>query len=180
LLRSSRDPFDQQPQQIGTPFIIMQQLQPAVIMLAQQSQQAWIIAQQLLSPLVQVTQTPMSVASHLHMPIVKLQQQTIIPFIIMQQLHIPPAIIVQRFCSIPAEALSSQTQVIFIPPLHFSNVILHRGTIVMFVAEGVVAAGPVIPMPGIPITGRSVIMALIIVHPFLGATLAGTTSGRRP
>ena len=67
-------------------------------MAAMQSQQAWIISQHLLSPLVQVMQTPSSVISHLHMPIVRLQQQTIMPFIIMQQLHMPPAIIVQRFC----------------------------------------------------------------------------------
>ena len=73
-----------------------------------QSQQAWIIAQQAGSPLVQVMQTPSSVISHLHMPIVMLQQQTIMPFIIMQQLHMPPAIIVQRFCIIVAVILSSQ------------------------------------------------------------------------
>jgi hypothetical protein len=150
------------------PFIIMEHVQPAVIMLAQQSQQAWIIAQQFLSPLVQVMQTPMPVASHLHMPIVMLQQHTIIPFIIMQQLHIPPAIIVQRFCSIPADTLSSQTQVIFIPPSHFSNFILHRGIIIMFVA-GAAASGIPIPIPRIPITFRSVIMAFIVGDPFLNS-----------
>jgi hypothetical protein len=163
------NPIDQQQQQqTGMPFIIMQQVQPAFIMLAQQSQQAWIIAQQSLSPLVHVKQTPMSVASHLHMPIVMLQQQTIIPFIIMQQLHIPPAIIVHKFCTIPAEAWSSQTQVIFIPPVHFSKVILHRGTIIMFVGEGVVAACPCTPMPGIPIPimVRSAIIVVIVVWSF--------------
>jgi hypothetical protein len=143
------------------PFIIMQQVQSADIMDVQQSQHAWIMAQQFLSPLVQVMQTPMSVISHLHMPIIILQQQTIMPFIIMQQLHMPPAIIVQRFWSIPADILSSQTQLIFMPPVHFSNVILHRGTIIMLGVEGVAAAGPVIPMPGIPITFRSVIMAFM-------------------
>jgi len=55
------------------------------------------MAQHSLSPLVQVTQTPLSVASHLQIPIKRLQQQAIIPFIIMQQEHIPPAVIVQRF-----------------------------------------------------------------------------------
>ena len=78
-------------------FIIMQQVQPAFIMAAMQSQHAWIMAQQSLSPLVQVIVQPFSVISHLHMPIIRLQQQAIIPFIIMQQLHMPPAIIVQRF-----------------------------------------------------------------------------------
>lgn len=55
------------------------------------------MAQQSLSPLVQVMQTPMSIASHLHMPIIRLQQQATMPFIIMQQLHMLPAVIVQRF-----------------------------------------------------------------------------------
>jgi hypothetical protein len=157
------------------PFIIMQQVHPDVIMVAQQSQQAWIIAQQLLSPLVQVMQTPLSVASHLHMPIVMLQQQTIMPFIIMQQLHIPPAIMVHRFCSMPAETLSSQTQVTFIPPVHFSKVILQRGTIIMFDAAGVEAAGPVIPipMPVMPITFRSAMTVLIVAKSFQSTSDAG-------
>ena len=86
-----------QPQQTGVPFIIMQQVQPAFIIVAMQSQQAWIISQHLASPLVQVMTQPSAVISHLHMPMVRLQQQTIMPFIIMQQLHIPPAIIEQRF-----------------------------------------------------------------------------------
>jgi hypothetical protein len=33
------------PQQTGVPFIIMQQVQPAFIMLDMQSQQAWIMSQ---------------------------------------------------------------------------------------------------------------------------------------
>jgi hypothetical protein len=73
------------------PFIIRQQVQPSLSIVAIQSQQAWIISQHFWSPLVQVTQQPLSVMSHLHMPIVRLQQQTIMPFIIMQQLHMPPA-----------------------------------------------------------------------------------------
>ena len=98
---------DQQLQQTGMLFMHMQQTQPAAHMEAMQSQQASIIEQQAVSPLVQVMLTPSSVISHLHMPIVMLQQQTIMPFIIMQQLHIPPAIMVQRFCSIVAVILSS-------------------------------------------------------------------------
>jgi hypothetical protein len=98
---------DQQLQQTGMLFMHMQQTQPAAHMEAMQSQQAWIIEQQAGSPLVQVMHMPSSVISHLHMPIVMLQQQTIMPFIIMQQLHIPPAIMVQRFCSIVAVISSS-------------------------------------------------------------------------
>jgi hypothetical protein len=79
------------------PFIMTQQVQPAFIMAVQQSQQDWIMAQQALSPLVQVMQTPLAVISHWHMAIVMLQQQAIIPFIMQQQEHIPPAIMVQRF-----------------------------------------------------------------------------------
>jgi hypothetical protein len=150
------------------PFIIMQQVQPCFIMAAQHSQHAWIMAAQALSPLVQVTQTPISVASHLHMPIIRLQQHAVIPFIIMQQLTIPPAAIVQRFWSMPAETLSSQVQVIFIPPVHFSKVMVQRGTIIMFMPAGVAAgapiipAGPAIPTPAMPIPGRSVIIAFIV------------------
>jgi hypothetical protein len=50
-----------------------QQAQPQSYMLHKQSQQAWIISQHLLSPLVHVMQTPLSVISYLHCPIVKLQ-----------------------------------------------------------------------------------------------------------
>ena len=78
-------------------FIITQQVQPAFIMLAMQSQHDWIIAQQALSPLVQVMHTPSSVDSHLHMPIIRLQQQTIMPFIMTQQEQRPPVVIEQRF-----------------------------------------------------------------------------------
>jgi hypothetical protein len=168
------------------PFIIMQQVQPAFIMAAQLSAHAWIIALQALSPLVQVTQTPMSVASHLHMPIIRLQQHAIIPFIIMQQLHIPPPVIVQRFCSIPAETLSSQTQVIFIPPVHFSMVIVQRGTIIMFMPVAVAAGAPVIPaapaivMPGMPIPARSVSIAVIVACSFRAAPVVGGVRHHRP
>jgi hypothetical protein len=63
---------------------------------------------------------------------VKLQQQQVMPFIMQQQLHMPPASIVHRFCTMLVAILSSQWQVIFIPPVHFSMVIMHCGTIVMF------------------------------------------------
>ena len=43
------------------PFMHMQQVQPALHMAIMQSQQAWIMAQQAGSPLVQVMQTPSSV-----------------------------------------------------------------------------------------------------------------------
>jgi hypothetical protein len=87
----------QQPQQTGVLFIMTQQVQPHSIILQTQSQQAWIMSQQLWSPLVQVTHTPCSVHSTLQQPIVKLQQQTTMPFIMQQQLHMPPASIEHRF-----------------------------------------------------------------------------------
>ncbi len=77
--------------------IIMLQVQPSVIIEVIQAQQASIIAQHVGSPLVQVMQTPSSVGTHLHIAIVKLQQQAIMPFIIQQQLQRPPGIIMQRF-----------------------------------------------------------------------------------
>jgi hypothetical protein len=182
---TSTDPRNQQPQHIGIPFIIMQHTQPDFIMVAQHSQQAWIMAQQSLSPLVQVMQTPISVASHLHIPIIRLQQQAIIPFIIMQQLHMPPAIIMQRFCSMPADTLSSQTMVTFMPCVHFSKVILQRGTIAMFMPAADAPAVPIMPpvpiipaADGIPIPViipiRSVIVPAIVWLLNLVTSQAGT------
>jgi hypothetical protein len=86
------------PQATGVLFIITQQVQPSFTMQLRHSQQAWIISLHLLSPEVYVMQMPLSVISHLHIPMVRLQQQTIIPFIMQQQLHIPPCSMVQRFC----------------------------------------------------------------------------------
>jgi hypothetical protein len=150
----------QQLQQTGVPPSIMQQVQPAFIMAAMHSQHAWIMAQQSLSPLVQVIVQPFSVISHLHIPIIRLQAQTTIPFIIMQQLHMPPAIIMQRFCIMPADIASSQVQVIFMPPVHFSIAIVQRGTIIMFMPAGAVAAAPIIPVP-MPMAGAPIPVMLI-------------------
>ncbi len=155
--------------------IMTQQVQPAFIMAVQQSQQAWIMAQQALSPLVQVMQTPSSINSHLHRPIVRLQQQTIMPFIIVQQEHMPPAIMVQRFCIMPQAVLSSQVQVIFMPPSHFSNVVVQRGTIIMFMPAGIVPAAPIVPvpMPGAHIPGSA-----IPARSFIKAFIMGVNSTR--
>jgi hypothetical protein len=107
--------------------MVMQQLQPPLSMVAMQSQHACSMSQHILSPDVHIIVTPSLVISHLHMPIVRLQVQTAMPFIIMQQLTMPPAIMVQRFCIMVHAALSSQMQVIFIPPVHFSIFIVQRG-----------------------------------------------------
>ena len=66
--------------------------------------------------------------SHLHMPMVRWQQHTIMPFIMQQQEHMPPWNIMQRFCIMLHAIGSSQLQVIFIPPVHFSIFIVQRGT----------------------------------------------------
>src|SRR4051794_21017712 len=150
------------PQQTGVPFIIMQQVQPAFIMVAMQSQQAWIMSQHLASPLVHVMMQPSAVISHLHMPMVMLQQQTIMPFIIMQQEHIPPASIVQRFCIMLTDILSSLVHIIFIPPVHFSIFTVQRGTIIIFAVVGIEDGMPIVPMPVVPIPARSIIIALVI------------------
>jgi hypothetical protein len=144
-----------------------QQVQPAFIMALQQSQDDWIMAQQEASPLVQVTQTPLASISHLHMAIVMLQQQAIIPFIMQQQEHIPPAIMVQRFWIMVADTASSLVQVIFIPPVHFSILIVHRGTIIMFGPAGMVEGDPITPVPAVPMLmpimlARSIIIAVLI------------------
>ena len=149
------------------PFIIMQQVQPSFIRVMQQSQQAWIMSAQALSPLVQVMQQPSAIISHLHMPIIRLQQQTIIPFIIMQQVHMPPAIMVQRFCIMVHDILSSHVQVIFMPPSHFSIFMVQRGIIIMFIPGGIVVGAPIVPMPmpmpAVPIPMRSIIMLVMLV-----------------
>jgi hypothetical protein len=118
-----------QPQATGVLFIMTQQVQPALIMLLMQSQHAWIISLHLLSPEVQVMHTPFSVMSQRHMPIVRLQLQTVMPFIMAQQLHIPLCNIVQRFCIMLHAIWSSHEQVIRMPPWHFSNFSVQRGTI---------------------------------------------------
>jgi hypothetical protein len=144
------------------PPIIRQQVQPAVMQAATQSQQPWIMSQQALSPLVQVTQQPSLVISTLQAPIVRLQQQTVIPFIMQHRLHIPPAIMVQRFCIMAQAVGSSQVQVSFIPPAHFSTFIVQRGTITMFGA-GVVGVPIGIPVPIPAIAARSIIIAVAMV-----------------
>lgn len=156
------------PQQTGVLPIIRQQVQPAFRQAAMQSQQPWIMAMQAASPLVQVTMQPSLVISVLHMPIIRLQLQQTMPFIMQQQEHMPPASMVQRFCIIARATGSSQTQVIFIPPAHFSIIILQRGTIIMFGAIGEAGVGmAAVPMlmPGIdiPMPVRSIIIVLVII-----------------
>jgi hypothetical protein len=86
-----------------------------------------------------------------------------------QQLHIPPASIVHRFCTMLQAILSSQTQVIFMPPVHFSTLSVHRGTIIQLVPPATVAGAPTAgvpypgkPMPDTPIPVRSIIIVLDI------------------
>jgi hypothetical protein len=150
------------------PFIIRQQVQPAFIMPAMHSQHDWIMSQQALSPLVHVMVMPLGVISHLHRPIVRLQQQTIMPFIMQQTEHMPPASMVHRFCIMLHAVASSQVQVIFIPPWHFSIFMVQRGTIIMFMAVGMPMAVPmpVAPAPIMPV--RSIIIVLVMIVPSLG------------
>lgn len=85
---------------------------------------------------------------------------------------------------------SSHEQVIFIPPLIFSTVILQRGTIIMLGATGEAPIPgmldiPGIPMPGIPIPDRSIIIVLVIIlTPLVTISsderFAGRTAVRRP
>src|SRR5437763_1614012 len=104
-------------------------------------------------------QTPSLVASHLHMPIIRLQQKTVMPFIMQQQLHMPPANIVHRFCTMLQAVLSSQEHVTFMPPEHFSTLRVQRGTMSQFVL-GATPGGVLTPgiletfIPGIPMVVR--------------------------
>jgi hypothetical protein len=162
----------QQPQQTGVLLNIRQQVQPAFIIEVMHAQHASIIAQHDGSPLVHVTQTPSSVGSHLHIAMTRLHAHTTMPFMMQQQLQRPPGIIVQRFWSMVAETLSSQAQTIFIPPAHFLNVIVQRGTINTFMPAGVAPGAPKSPLgfdtgiPGIPTPERSIMIAELILFSF--------------
>lgn len=121
---------------------------------------------QALSPVVQVSDMPLSDISHLHMPMVKLQQQTTQPFMTMQQLHMPPAMAEQSCCIMLAAVGSSQVQVIFMPPVHFSILKVQRGTIIQLalggMLPGMVGAGMLwLGIPGIGIPIRSIICTLL-------------------
>jgi hypothetical protein len=75
----------------------------------------------------------------------------------------PPANILQRFCSMAADILSSHLQVIFIPPVHFSIFMVQRGTIIIEDPVGIVPVEPIIPgvaAAPIPIPARSIIIAV--------------------
>jgi hypothetical protein len=106
-----------------------------------------------------VTQTPVGVISHLHMPMVRLQLQTAMPLSIIEQLTMPPAIMVQRFCIMVQAALSSQVQVIFMPPVHFSIFMVQRGIMSHCAPAGMLSGMlPGVPMAGMFIAVRSIIM----------------------
>jgi hypothetical protein len=159
-------------QQTGMPFIIMQQLQPGIIMQDMQSQQHWIIFSIILSPLVQVIMHPISIISILHMPIMPmLHMHMHMPFIMQQQETDPPAIIMQRFFIISALVLSSAVQVIFMPPAHFSIFMVQRGAMPimpLFIIMGFIMGMP-IPMPGIiPPIMPGIIWGIILgIMPFI-------------
>jgi hypothetical protein len=133
-----------------------------------QSQQAWIISQHCVSPLVQVRITPDSVHSQRHMPMVRLQVQVTMPLQMVQQLHKPPASMVHRFWTMLVASLSSQEQTILHPPVHFSNLIVQRGTIIMLAVAAIPlgaawpALSPGMPRPASPDPGRSNIIVLDI------------------
>ncbi|WP_020472716.1 hypothetical protein [Zavarzinella formosa] len=127
------------------------------------------MSQQALSPLVQVMQQPSLVISILHVPIIMLWQHTIMPFMEHIMEHMPPAIMEQRFCIIVQEAMSSHMQVIFIPPVIFSIFIVQRGTMTMFgIMEGIEPIDIPVPMEGMVIAARSIIIAVDMFDYLMG------------
>lgn len=123
------------------------------------------MAQQCLSPLVQVMQTPSLVISQVQLQQAKLQLQQGMPFIVQVIEHMPPAIMRQRFCSVPQAISSSQQQTILQPPAHFSILISQRGTThqVGIAAAPGIDAGDIGMAPGmLPMAERSNIMELDI------------------
>ena len=91
------------------------------------------------------------------------------PFIVHETLHMPPAIILHRFCSVAALISSSQLQVSFMPPAHFSNFIVQRGTIIIDGVDGAISGMPpwgIEPIGPIePIIERSNIIVLDMLYP---------------
>ena len=149
-------------QQQGMPPKHTQHIQPASMQQHMQSQQACSISQQALSPEVQVMHTPSLVISHLQLHMAKLHWHMTMPFIMHEQLHIPPANMRHRFCNVPHDTSSSHLQVIFMPPAHFSILILHCGTMAMLgipdAIEGIPDMGiDELDMPAIDM-GRSTII----------------------
>ena len=137
-------------------------MQPDFMQAQTQSQQACSISQQALSPEVQVMQTPSLVISHLQLHMAKLHWHMTMPFIMQQQLHMPPANMRQMFCRVLHETSSSHTQVILMPPAHFSIFILHCGTMAIEVMPGAIEGIPDIGIEGLAIPaidiGRSTII----------------------
>ncbi len=150
------------------PFMQTQHMQPAAMHFVMQSQQAWHISQQALSPLVQVKHTPSLVLVHSHLHMHMLHWHITMPFIMQQQLHMPPAIILHRLCSMAQDISSSHLQVIFMPPAHFSIFMVQRGTMAM--PAGAPGMAPGIPIVGIelpivPSVPLSIIIMVIVETP---------------
>jgi hypothetical protein len=139
-----------------------QQMQPAFTQAIVQSQQAWHMAQQSASPLVQVKHTPILVSVHSHLHIENEQWHIIMPFIKHMQLHMVPAIILHMFCRVAAATSSSQVQVILNPSLHFSIFIVQRGTMHICMAPGA-AMGMLPPETGAAIEPIGAIRLLSII-----------------
>ena len=120
------------------------------------------MAAQSSSPLVQVMHTPILVSVHSYLHIAIEHWQTIMPFIMHEQLQSEPAIILHMFCKVPAATSSSQVQVIFMPPLHFSTFMVQRGTMHIWAPSGA-AEGIELPAIGMPIEPIGLIMPLSII-----------------
>src|SRR5437764_4167896 len=111
------------------------------------------------------------------------------PLSMTQHEHMPPVSMPHRFCIMLQAILSSHEQVTFIPPGHFSNFSVQRGTIIQLPVAGAPAGAPTVgvptpgtPMAGIPIPVRSIITLDIPRPPFVapppeaGALLRGRPS----
>jgi hypothetical protein len=133
------------PQQTGVPLKHTQHMQPASMQAHRQSQHAWHMAQQALSPLVQVMQQPSSVMVQVQLHIAMLHWHIVMPFFMHTSVHMPSHSILQRFCMVAHDISSSQVQVIFIPPAQRSIFMVQRGTMLMLpiagMAAGMVAMG---------------------------------------
>mgnify|MGYP000586643813 CR=1 FL=1 len=125
---------------------------------------------------MQVKQTPILVSVHSHLHIDMQRWHIVMPFIMHEQLHIQPANILHMFCKVAAAISSSQVQVIFMPPLHFSIFMVQRGTMHICMAPGAAIGMPALgiePLIGdaAPIILLSIIIMLVISNSLLLADL---------
>jgi hypothetical protein len=100
------------------------------------------------------------------------------PFNMQQQLQTPPASMVHRFWTMLQASLSSHEQVIFIPPVYFSTLKVHRGITIQLVPMGIPVGVPTggVPMVGTPRPGTPMLVRSSNIAVDMSELLSGPAS----